>query len=137
MISSYFYDLEEFYWPDFENETLRKCQFNIKDLQIAVDCYDMADNEMMTVLDIDKLLEEGYLRSKPTNYHSNCKYISKGNLTENGEIYCELHGSLSMIEQKMKIEKQEKERNYTIYFCCIRILPAIFYFIYALIGLAI
>ena len=124
-------------WPEFKNETLRSCWFNIRDLQDAVDCYDMADNKMMTVLDIDKLLEEGYLRKNPTNYHSNCKYISKGDLTENGKIYCELHGSLSEIEQKMEIEKKKKEQRYTIYFCRIRILPALFYFIYALISLTI
>ena len=121
------------YWPKYENKTLRNCIWNIRDLELAVDCYNMDATETMTVLDIDKLIEEGYLKNTPTTSYSKCKYISKGDLAENGEIYCELHGSLSEIEQKMEIEKKENERMYTLYFYGIRLLPAILYFLFMLI----
>lgn len=120
------------YWPKYENKTLRNCIWNIRDLELAVDCYNMDATETMTVLDIDKLIEEGYLKNTPTTSYSKCKYILKGDLAENGEIYCELHGSFSEIEQKMEIEKKENERMYTLYFYGIRLLPAVLYFIFAL-----
>ncbi len=124
-------------WPDFENRIYYFCRSNIRYLHGSVEMYNMDHSEMMHELDLEGLLEKKYIKSIPTVSYSKCKYISKGDLTDNGEICCELHGSYSDIEQKAEKEKIEEEKKYIIYFCSIRILPALLYFIYAVISLAI
>ena len=125
------------YCPDFDLR-YKLCIFNIRELQSAVDMYNTDNTPMMTELDLEKLLETGCIKNIPTNRYFNCKYISKGDLlTEDGEICCELHGNLSEIYQKNEIAKMEFDRKNTIYNVSIRILPALLYFFYALISLAI
>ena len=118
-------------WPDFESKTYFWCRYNIKMLQGSVEMYNMDHETMMTELDTEKLIEEGYIKSITTVPYSKCKYFIKDCF----DIHCVLHGSYSEITQKAEIEKKERERKYTVYFCCIRILPALLYFIYAIIAL--
>ncbi len=124
-------------WPDFDGG-YKLCAFNIRMLQGAVEMYNMDNTSMMTKLDLERLLEGKYIKSIPTSRYYNCKYISKGDLlTEDGEICCKLHGNLSEIDQKYKKEKNEFDKKNTIYNVSIRLIPAILYFLYALISLAI
>ena len=125
------------YCPNFENRIYYFCRSNIHYLQGAVEMYNMDNTPMMTELDLKRLLEEKYIKIIPTVNYSDCKYTSKGDLTDNGEICCELHGSMSEITQKYETEKREFDKKITIYNISIRILPALLYFIYALISLAI
>jgi hypothetical protein len=124
-------------WPDFENRTYYFCKRNISHLHGFVEMYNMDHSEMMHELDLERLLEKKYIKSIPTVSYSKCKYISKGDLTDNGEICCELHGSMSEITQKYETEKREFDKKITIYNVSIRLIPAILYFLYALISLAI
>ncbi len=124
------------YCPEF-NTGYKGCLYNIRELQGAVEMYNMDDKEKMHELDLEKLLETECIKNIPTNRYYNCKYISKGDLTDNGEICCDFHGSISEIGKKYEIEKKEFDRNITIYNVSIRLLPALLYFFYALISLAI
>jgi hypothetical protein len=124
------------YCPEF-NTGYKTCLYNIRELQGAVEMYNMDNTPMMTELDLKRLLEEKYIKIIPTVNYSDCKYTSKGDLTDNGEICCELHGSMSEITQKYETEKREFDKKITIYNVSIRLIPAVLYFLYALISFAI
>ena len=124
------------YWPKY-NSDHKICNINIRELQNSIEEYNYNNQIKMTELNTEKLLESGYIKSIPRTRDPNCKYISKGDLTDNGEICCELHGSESEITKNYFKEKREFDRKTTIYVVSIRILPALLYFIYALISLAI
>lgn len=122
------------YCPKFNETRYKVCAMNIRELLIAVESYNSDNRAKMTKLDSDKLVEGEYIKYIPTTNDPRCKYISKGDLTtDNGEICCELHGNLSEIYQKNEIAKMEFDRNITIYNVCIRILPAIIYFLFMLL----
>ncbi|MBP5467872.1 MAG: hypothetical protein J6Z11_01350 [Candidatus Riflebacteria bacterium] len=122
------------YCPKFNETRYKVCAMNIRELESSVDEYNMDNSEMMHYLDQEKLLESNYLKAIPTTNDPRCKYISKGDLTtEDGEICCKKHGSFSDIIQKIEIEKKEYERMNTFYFYCIRIFPALLYFLFMLI----
>lgn len=46
----------------------------------------------MSSLNINKLVEGGYLSSNPKGPESECEYISVGDLSENGHLECKKHG---------------------------------------------
>ena len=70
------------------------CYSNIRVLQGAVEMYNMDNEEMMTELNANILVDSKYLKSIPKGTEPECKYFTKGNLTEDGEICCKLHGGL-------------------------------------------
>ena len=69
------------------------CFANMRVLLGAVEMYNMDNAVMMDKLDIDKLVQGGYLKSSPAKPEAECSYNGYG-LTENGEIYCTYHGSI-------------------------------------------
>ncbi len=122
--------------PEYSANRTKACLANIRVLLGAVEFYNMEnEHNFMTELDTDKLIAEGYLKSEIRPPESKCKYFITGDISIEEAIRCEFHGSSSEIGQKLEKEKREFERNITIYNVCIRILPALLYFIYAIIAL--
>lgn len=83
----------------------RICFSNIRVILGAVEMYNLDHSEMMQSLDLDKLYKNGYLKSEIIPSTKKCKYLSEGDLTGDGYVYCEEHGD---VEQKYKIT-QERE----------------------------
>ena len=126
------------YCPKYSANRTKACLANIRVLLGAVYMYDLDhEHNFMTELDTDKLIEEGYLKSEISLPESKCKYFITETLTDDEAIRCEFHGSSSEIGQKLEKGRRELEKETTIYNLCIRILPALIYFIYALISLAL
>lgn len=71
----------------------KACFANMRVLLGAVEMYNMDNAVMMDKLDINKLVQGGYLKSSPAKPEAECSYNGYG-LTENGEIYCTYHGSI-------------------------------------------
>lgn len=123
------------YCPKYSANRTKACLFNITQLTAALEMYFMDHDTMLSELDTDKLIEEGYLKSEIRPPESKCKYFIAEDLFSENPIRCEFHGNKSEIIKKLEKEKREFERNITIYNVCIRILPALIYFIYAIIAL--
>ena len=62
-------------------------------LQGAVEMYNLDNSVMMTTLDVDTLLKGRYLKTAPKGTEPDCKYISVGDMSGDGYISCERHGS--------------------------------------------
>ncbi|MBR4570717.1 MAG: hypothetical protein IKO19_08670 [Candidatus Riflebacteria bacterium] len=113
------------------------CYSNLRVIQGAVEMYNMDIKTMMTDLDIERLIEGKYLKEKPRSPRPECRYFSDGDLTDTGEICCEIHGGLiaeanSDIIRKEEREKRIEEIRSNLSFHSIRILPALLYLIFAL-----
>lgn len=91
----------------------KACLSNIRVIQGAVEMYNMDSPLMLKDLNensIDSLLKGNYLKSEPSKPDYSCKYSSKGDLSEDGEVYCEYHGGLdrnkirpsSIVEQEIE-----------------------------------
>lgn len=67
----------------------------------AIEMYNMDNNEWIKHCDdkvIEELINKKYLRSNfndPYSRYSKCKYHNKGDLTNDGVLYCEFHGTLN------------------------------------------
>jgi competence protein ComGC len=72
----------------------KACFANLRVLTGAVEMYNMDTDNPMNNLDIDQLVQKKYLKAKPYPPESGCRYLSHGNLAEDGYVYCQLHGSL-------------------------------------------
>ncbi|GEM_PF-975506 len=72
----------------------KACMANIRVLSGAVEMYNMDNPGMMHQLDMDALLKGKYLKSKIIGAESDCRYLAIGDLSEGGEIYCQLHGNI-------------------------------------------
>lgn len=72
----------------------RACFNNIRVITAAVENYnmDVSVADMMKELNIDKLINKGYLKAI-TLPKSTCKYENTTDLTEYGLVYCVTHGS--------------------------------------------
>ena len=113
------------------------CYSNLRVIQGAVEMYNMDIKTMMSDLDIERLLEGKYLKEKPRSPRPECRYFSDGDLTDTGEICCEIHGGLiaeanSDIIRKEEREKRIEEIRSNLSFHSIRILPALLYLMFAL-----
>jgi hypothetical protein len=69
------------------------CIMNVRKIIGAVEMYNMDHSEMMTKLELDKLVNDGYLKTVPKGPESECEYISVGNISEDGHIECKKHGT--------------------------------------------
>jgi len=77
-----------------ENPVLdRACNANLRIIQSAVEMYNMDHSTMMQTLDLQALVEGGYLKSKPT-CRSGREYYGK-NLGSDGMIRCPAHGDIN------------------------------------------
>ncbi len=88
------------------------CAANIRIITGGVEMYNMDNKVMMKELEIKNLLtptynpytkkNETYLKGDPNNNQYGCSYKSKGDLTTDGEIICNKHGSLDDISNNFK-----------------------------------
>ena len=68
------------------------CIMNIRKITAAVEMYNFDHTEMMTKLELGKLIKSGYIKTVPKGPESECEYMSVGNLSDNGHIECKKHG---------------------------------------------
>ncbi len=86
-----------------KDEAIKKaCFSNLRVLQNAVDKYNDENENKMTTLDQNILLRKKYIQEKieDKNPDERCKYLSEGDLSTEGYIYCEYHGDLSQQHRK-------------------------------------
>ena len=108
------------------------CFSNIKQLQIAIEMYNMDKHDSMKSLDIDLLVNEKYMKGYPLPPEDNCMYLSEGDLSVSGIIYCKFHGEYDKKKEK-ELRKQEridgiKSRfKYFILFIFICSIPSLIY----------
>ncbi len=69
----------------------KSCWSNIRVITGAVEMYNMDNDTMMKELDIPLLVKNKYLYSAPSKVEKDCEYLSFGDLTEDGFVYCILH----------------------------------------------
>ena len=72
----------------------KACMANIRVISGAVEMYNMDNPGMMKQLDLRALLKGKYLKSEVVPAESGCRYMSVGDLSESGEVYCQLHGNI-------------------------------------------
>ena len=93
----------------------RNCASNVRVIIGAIEMYNMDAYNGMSSLDLDKLLEKGYLKTRLTFPTKECKYCSLGDLSkkDKGTIYCEYHGDSVgfMIKPGMKFDDYSFERK--------------------------
>ena len=126
-----------------------KCFSNLRLIIGAVEMYNLDGNEMIKTFDADAvlyLLNKNYLKKEPERPTNHCDYLSEGDLTDKGFIYCEYHGSLdgrikgksgipreyvvSYIEDNKKANKED----FPIYVIVLLVfIPAIIRFILGLL----
>ena len=114
------------------------CYSNIRVIQGAVEMYNMDSNSMMKELNLDLLQEGKYLKEKPFPPEEECNYSNKGDLSENGEVYCALHGGMTTEGDEEVINKKANEKNkenITLVFILLFIfsIPSLIYLFFALL----
>ncbi|NCB38144.1 MAG: hypothetical protein EOM80_05180 [Erysipelotrichia bacterium] len=72
----------------------KACYANQRVLLGAVEMYNMDNQQQMESLNIDALLNGKYLKYRPSLPERGCRYLSRGNLAQNGMIYCHIHGAV-------------------------------------------
>ena len=104
---------------------IRNCFSDIRSMTDAIDMYNMDNPVMITELN-DRTLQIvkdlKYLKANTpdttSTYRKKCKYHTKGDLTENGFIYCEYHGQsdpLGKIKPSEEYYKDIRIRGIKIY----------------------
>ena len=97
--------------PPSANVGKRSCDSNIRVLSGAVEMYNMDNPVMIKYLSdevIQDLEEKKYINKWPYNKHrfwDKCKFKCTDDLTGNGIIYCEFHGSVGW-EGEVKPSKE-------------------------------
>ncbi|MBU1109881.1 MAG: hypothetical protein KKB51_24585 [Candidatus Riflebacteria bacterium] len=80
------------------NSRMKACMANMRVIMGAVEMYNMDNNEMLRYVDknvIQMLVDGKYLKSQPQCYSAPPgEYGSTGDLAEDGEISCSLHGTI-------------------------------------------
>ncbi len=94
----------------------RKCFANQRYLLGVVENYNMdaQSNNYETIKSLDseaivRLLEKRYLKENPNKNYKDCEYLSKGDLTNNGFIYCKKHGDISQRVKEIEEIEEIKE----------------------------
>ncbi len=85
----------------------KRCLKNIRMLQGAVENYNMDFSTPIKDFNdesINLLIKNKYLESSPKKPCVPCKYLASGDLSDDGEIYCEFHGGTD--KEKIKPSKQ-------------------------------
>ena len=87
---------------------MKSCFSNQRILQGAVEMYnmDVKTEDMMHYLDQELLVQGKYLKKKLENEpERSCFYLSRGDLAEDGFIYCDYHGDILQPQRiKSKID---------------------------------
>ena len=89
----------------------KACFSNIRVLIGAVDMYNMDHKIMMTKLDLNALIQENYLKKNFSGPEKECEYLTEGDLTDNGYIYCKIHGDIEGQKEKEIHAKKEEEQK--------------------------
>ena len=105
--------------PNFKrsegNDYRRHCASNVRVIIDAVEMYNMDAYNGMSSLDLEILVEKGYLKTRISVPTKECKYCSLGDLSkkDKGTIYCEYHGDSVgfMIKPGMKFDEYSFERK--------------------------
>ena len=75
-------------------EIIRKCRINMRDINTAIDMYNMDSSIMMeTQLDLPTLIKGKYLRKELEKPTPECEYYIEGDISKDGCIACKKHGS--------------------------------------------
>ncbi|MBP7632650.1 VWA domain-containing protein [Candidatus Ozemobacteraceae bacterium] len=75
----------------------KACYANMRVLLGAVEMYNMDQPSMLRMIDdqvIDGLQQSNYLKGGINRPESGCAYLSSGDITSGGVIYCALHGTI-------------------------------------------
>ena len=87
---------------------MKSCFSNQRVIQGAIEMYnmDVKTEDMMHYLDQEQLVRGNYLKKKLENEpERSCLYLSRGDLVEDGFIYCDYHGDISQPQRiKSKID---------------------------------
>ena len=88
----------------------KKCFNIIITITNAVTDYNMniSEKDFMKELDLDKLIEKGYIKDF-TPPEKTCKYENTGDLSEDGLVYCEIHGSPEF--ERMLSDNNDKNKE--------------------------
>ena len=81
----------------------KECFSNIRVISGAIEMYNMDNEVMMKELNEENanlLIEGNYLRKMPKGSKPLCRYRSSGDLTADGIVYCEYHGSAGYDAEK-------------------------------------
>ena len=92
----------------------KACMANMRVLAGAVEMYNMDNPQGMSQLSMEPLLRGKYLKSKIVPAEQECRYLSTGDLTADGEIYCQLHGNMeghSLDQVKSKLAAATSYRD--------------------------
>ncbi len=84
----------------------KACYANIRVIQGAVEMYNMDNEQMMSNLDLNKLVQGKYLKSHVSLPEQGCRYENRGNLAAGGYVYCRLHGAIETDEELKAREHQ-------------------------------
>ena len=86
-----------------KEEAIKKaCFSNLRVLQNAIEKYNEENDNKMSTLDQEILLSKKYISDiiEDRKPDKRCKYLSEGDLSTEGYIYCEYHGDLSQQHRK-------------------------------------
>lgn len=72
----------------------KACYANMRVILGGVEMYNMDNDPMMERLNLKGLVRGKYLKSTPHPPEQGCNYGSRGSLAANGQIYCNLHGTV-------------------------------------------
>ena len=89
-----------------EQSRHKACYANMRVLLGAVEMYNMDNQKQMSSLQVDRLVNGKYLKSRMTGPESGCRYESRGNLSEGGYIMCRLHGTIESEEEIRQIQEK-------------------------------
>ena len=108
--------------PNYRNKE-SQCFSNQRMILGAIEMYNMDHSQMISEINeniIDLLVEEKYLKTK-LSYPApgKCKYLNRGELIDEGIIYCEYHGSANYNSNKSKGVPPSKEYEKYIEECVI------------------
>lgn len=81
-------------WPIIRQ---KECFSNIRILTRATEMYNMSESTKITEINdstYNILIEKKYLKAIPILPEKKCQYLSEGDISKDGYIYCKYHGDL-------------------------------------------
>ena len=93
----------------------KACFSNIRVITGAIETYNLENSKKIEELNdnnLKLLVEKGNLKSIPEAVYNECKYMSSGNLSKDGFVYCDMHGDPGKkIDVSFKEEQRENEQS--------------------------
>lgn len=118
----------------------KACFSNMRVIQGAIEMYNMDNSKMIYRFDddtMDLLVKNHYLKATIDGPERECYYLSNGDLTDTGFIYCKYHGDIDgkiPCEYKEDHKKYEREHLKTLFtFAAFCMFPSFLRLIIALI----